>query len=70
MFFSPLSIAVTSLGEERANLSAFRSICACLVLSVSSSSWCLGRAAVCVFGTPLPFFADGIPKFPQRKEKC
>ena len=24
MFFSPLSIAVTSLGEERANLSAFR----------------------------------------------
>ena len=38
------------LGEERANLSAFRtvcSICACLVLSVSSSSWCLGRAAAC-----------------------
>ena len=24
MFFSPLSIAITSLGEERANLSAFR----------------------------------------------
>ena len=23
MFFSPISIAVTSLGEERANLSAF-----------------------------------------------
>ena len=37
------------------------SICACLVLSVSSSSWCLGRAAVCDYGTPwtfhLPFFA-------------
>ena len=24
VFFSPLSIAITSLGEERANLSAFR----------------------------------------------
>ena len=24
----------------------------CLVLSVSSSSWCLGRAAVCDCGTP------------------
>ena len=36
------------------------SICACLGLSVSSSSWCLGRAAVCDCGTPwtflLPFF--------------
>ena len=26
MFFSPFSIAITSLGEERANLSAFRTI--------------------------------------------
>ena len=36
------------------------SICACLDLSVSSSSWGLGRAAVCDCGTPwtflLPFF--------------
>ena len=62
VFFSPFSIAITSLGEERANLSAFYvcSICACLVLSVSSSSWCLGMAAVCECGTPwaflLPFF--------------
>ena len=58
--FSPFSIATTSHGEERANLSAFRSICACLDLSVSSSSWCLGRAAVCDCVTPctflLPFF--------------
>ena len=34
--------------------------CACLDLSVSSSSWGLGRAAVCNCGTPwtflLPFF--------------
>ena len=36
------------------------SVCACLDLSVSSSSWGLGRAAVCDCGTPwtflLPFF--------------
>ena len=31
------------------------SICACLVLSVSSSSWCLGRAAVYDCGIPWPF---------------
>ena len=36
MFFSPFSIAITSLGEKRANL------CACLDSSVSSSSWCPG----------------------------
>ena len=28
------------------------SICACLLLSVSSSSWCLGRAAICDCGIP------------------
>ena len=58
VFLSPFNIAITSLGEERANLSAFRtffSICACLVLSVSSSSWCLGRAAACDCGTPWTF---------------
>ena len=52
------SIAITSLGEERANLNAFRtfcSICACLDLSVSSSSWGLGWAAVCDCGTPWNF---------------
>ena len=57
-FFSPFSIAITSLGEERANLSVFSyicSICTCLVLSVSSSYWCLGRAAVCDCGTPWTF---------------
>ena len=50
---SPFSIAITSLGEEIANLSAFRTFVrfdAYLVLSVSSSSWCLGRAAVCDCG--------------------
>ena len=41
VFASPLSIVVTLLREQRANLSAFRmffSICACLVLSVFSTS--------------------------------
>ena len=31
------------------------SICACLVLSVFSSSWCLRRAAACDCGTPWTF---------------
>ena len=39
------------------------SICACLDLSVSSSSWCLGRAAVCDCGTPWTFL---LPFLPQR----
>ena len=63
VFFSPFSIAITPLGEERANLSAFWyvcSICVCLVLSVSSSSSYLGWAAACDCGTPwtflLPFY--------------
>ena len=51
----PFSIAIASLGEERANLSAFRWICACLILSVFSSSWCLERAAVCDCDTPWTF---------------
>ena len=55
VFFSPFSIAITSLGEERANLSAFRTFVRFVVLSVSSSSWCLGRAAVCDCNTPLDF---------------
>ena len=57
-FFGHFRIAITSLGVERASLGAFWyvcSICACLVLSVSSSSWCLGRAAVCDCGTPWTF---------------
>ena len=41
------------------------SVCACLDLSVSSSSWGLGRAAVCDCGTPwtflLPFLYKGWP---------
>ena len=42
VFFSPFSIAITSLGEEKANLSVFRMFVRfvlCLDLSVSSSSY-------------------------------
>ena len=58
VFFSPFSIAITSLGEERANLSAFGTSVRivlnwiCRFPSSSFSSWCLGRAAVCDCGTP------------------
>ena len=58
VFFSPFSIAISSLWEERAILSAFRTFvwfALFLVLSVSSSSWCLGRAAACDCCTPWSF---------------
>ena len=32
VFFSPFSIAITSLGEERANLSAFRTFVRCVLV--------------------------------------
>ena len=66
VFFSPFSIAITSLGKECA-FRTFLSIFACLVLSVSSSSSSLylGGAAACDCGTPwtflLPFFCYNIP---------
>ena len=53
VFFSPFSIAITSLGEERANLSAFCTFVRFVL--VSSSSWGLGRAAVCDCVTPWTF---------------
>ena len=104
MFFSPFSITITSLWEERANLSAFLTFvrfvlvsfclfsdcgnlwtvlfsflslfilffCACLDLSVSSSSWGLGRAAVCDCGTPwtflLPFYSIAITWLGEERQ--
>ena len=57
VFFSPFSIGITLLGEERANLSAFRTFVRLCLLRfvVSSSSWGLGRDAVCDCGTPWTF---------------
>ena len=59
--FSIFSIAITSLRKKRANLSAFR---------VSSSSWCLGRAATCNCGAlwtfSLPCFHSKIPEWAKN----
>ena len=56
---SPFNIAITSLGEKRANLSAFCTFVRFALvwfLSVSSFSWRLGRAVACDCGTPWTFF--------------
>ena len=56
--FSLLALRLPRLGRRESYYLCFSyvcSICACLVLSVSSSSWCLGRAAVCDCGTPWTF---------------
>ena len=52
--FSPFNIAITSLEEERANLSAFRTFVrlALVLFSLFFFSSCLGWAAACDFGTP------------------
>ena len=62
-FFSPFSIASTSLGKERANLSAFRTFVRFVLVWICRFPLPLrglGRAAVCDCGTPwtflLPFF--------------
>ena len=44
VFFSPFSIAITSLGEERAYLRAFRTF---VLLVLLWFCWCLGAAEVC-----------------------
>ena len=63
MFFSPFSIAITSLGEERVNLSAFRTFVRFALIWLCLFPLplgCLGRAAVCDCATSwtflLPFF--------------
>ena len=63
LYFSVLlALRLPRLGKREliSVLSYVCLICACLVLSVSSSSWCLGMAAVCDCGPPwtflLPFF--------------
>ena len=49
------------------------SVCACLDLSVSTSSWCLGRAAVCDCGTSwtflLPFFWKACISYTDKPAK-
>ena len=58
VFFSPFSIAITSLGDERANLSAFRTFVRFVLVWFCWFSLpvsCLGRAAVRDCGTPRTF---------------
>ena len=60
VFFSPFSIAITSLGEERANLSAFRTFVRFVLVWICRFPLPLGvweglRFAVCDFGTPCTF---------------
>ena len=49
-----LALRLPRLGKSLCFLNAC-SGCACLVLSVPSSYWCLGRTAVCDCGTPWTF---------------
>ena len=70
VFFSLFSIAITSLGEERANLSAFRTFVRFVLVWIcrfplSSSFWCRGSAAVCDCGTPWTFL---LPLFSNAKK--
>ena len=57
VFFSPFSTAITSLGDERANLNVFvRLFDSCLFRFVGFLFLlCLERAAVCDCGTPWTF---------------
>ena len=55
-----LALRLPRLGKRELILVLFVCLFACLDLLISSSLWCLGRAAVCDCGTPwtflLPFF--------------
>ena len=67
VFFSHFSIAVTSLGEERANPSAFRTFVRFVLVwfCLSSSSSCLGWAVACDSGTPWTFLF--LPRLGKRE---
>ena len=63
VFFSPFSIAITSLGKERVNLSAFRSFVRFALVWICRFPLprVLGRAAVCDCGTPWTFLLPFSP---------
>ena len=73
VFFSSFSIAITLLGEERTNLSAFRTFVRFVLVwicRVSSSSWGLERAAVCDRGTPWTFLLIFFQHLPRDLENA
>ena len=47
VFFSPFSIAITSLGEERANLSAFRAFVRSVLVLICRFLFLLGSGKGC-----------------------
>ena len=47
VFFSPFSIAITSLGEERANLSAFRTFVRFVFVGFVGFLFLLGSGKCC-----------------------
>ena len=47
VFFSPFSIAITSLGEEKANLSAFRTFVRFVLVSICRFPLLLGSGKGC-----------------------
>ena len=49
VFFSPFSIAITSLGEERANLSAFRAFVRSVLVWICRFLFILGSGKGCGF---------------------
>ena len=47
VFFNPFSIAITSLGEERANLSAFRTFVRFVLVQICRFLFLLGSGKGC-----------------------
>ena len=72
VFFSPFSIAITSLGEERANLSAFRTFVRFVLVWVVGFLFLLGsgRAAVCDCGTSWTFLLPFVFRLISKKQTC
>ena len=77
-FFSPFSVAITSLREERANLSSVHTFVrfALVWFCLFPLHWCLGRAVVCDCGTLwtflLPFLHSCpglLPPYPYRHQQ-
>ena len=57
-FFSPFGVVITLLGEQRANLSAFRTFVLFVLVwfCLFPLPLCLGWHAACNCGTPWTFF--------------
>ena len=80
VFFNPFSIAITSFGEERANLSAFRTFVRFVLVCICRFPLPLGvweglRFVICDCGTPWTFLLSCFAsvnnlRFIGRKLSC